>query len=130
MRAAHDVREHGAVADLEPGLYDRLVDNLLRDQVAGLSTARLRADLRAVDAAFEVVVCPRLLAELEDVLALFEGVRRRQRRPTGITRSQARAFPAADCIHRSTNTCSSIGGGIATRNPRRRSDWRTLEPAA
>jgi superfamily II DNA or RNA helicase len=39
------------VADLEPGLYDRLVDNLLRDQVAGLSTARLRADLRSVDAA-------------------------------------------------------------------------------
>lgn len=39
------------MADLEPGLYDQLIDELLRRRLDGLATERLRADLQAVDPA-------------------------------------------------------------------------------
>ncbi|MCY4515932.1 MAG: DUF3427 domain-containing protein [Acidimicrobiaceae bacterium] len=39
------------MADLEPGLYDQMIDELLRQRLVGLATERLRADLQAVDPA-------------------------------------------------------------------------------
>jgi superfamily II DNA or RNA helicase/HKD family nuclease len=39
------------MTDLRPGLYDQLVDSLVRAQVDGLDTSRLRAQLASVDAA-------------------------------------------------------------------------------
>ncbi len=39
------------MADLEPGLYDQLIDELLRRRISEIATARLRADLRSVESA-------------------------------------------------------------------------------
>ncbi len=83
------------MAEVEPGLYDELVDELLRRRLDGLSTERLRADLQAIDPA----ELPNRIGEVlgrwvSDALA---GVRSDDRSTTALHLSRA-VLAAINCV--------------------------------